>query len=72
MVVDDVVKSDNILCFKYFYHVKTDRAKPVEDDLDAWGFTSCKEMIDVAGDFSWPFLKHTTDSSDSSSSTSSR
>ena len=48
-------------------HSKTDRQKPDDDDDDAWAYSTCAEMMDVMGDFTWPHLRFSTSSSSSSS-----
>ena len=55
---DTVSRADNpgILFFKYYNHSKTDRQKIDDDNDDAWAYSTCTEMMDVKGDFTWPHL----------------
>ena len=65
IIVDIVSRADNpgILFFKYYNHSKTDRQKPDDDDYDAWAYSTCNEMIDAKGDFTWPHLQSRSSSS---------
>jgi hypothetical protein len=65
MIVDIVSREDypSILFFKYFKHSKIDRQKPDDDGYDAWAYSTCNEMIDAKGDFTWPHLQSSSSSS---------
>ena len=64
-LVDIVSRVENpgILFFKYYNHSKTDHQKPSDEDYDAWAYSTCKEMMDLKGDFVWSHLQSSSGSS---------